>query len=156
MTMSRYDAVSLKILWDRLVAIADEIVLSLVRSAFSINVREGYDLSCVLFDANGASLAQGTFSVPTFTGTAPQTLQHMLRRFPPHTLRPGDAVLTNDSWLGTGHLYDVNVMRPVFRHGTLVGYTMATPTCRISAAWAFRQCSARCTKKASTFRCAKY
>jgi N-methylhydantoinase B len=125
MTMSRYDAVSLKILWDRLVAIADEIVLSLVRSAFSINVREGYDLSCVLFDANGASLAQGTFSVPTFTGTAPQTLQHMLRRFPPHTLRPGDAVLTNDSWLGTGHLYDVNVMRPVFRHGTLVGYTMA-------------------------------
>ncbi len=123
--MDQYDAVSLKILWDRLVAIADEIVLSLVRSAFSINVREGYDLSCVLFDANGASLAQGTFSVPTFTGTAPQTLQHMLARFPPDTLRPGDAVLTNDSWLGTGHLYDVNVMRPVFRNDTLVGYTMA-------------------------------
>jgi N-methylhydantoinase B len=123
--MSEYDPVSLKILWDRLVAIADEIVLSLVRSAFSINVREGYDLSCVLFDANGASLAQGTFSVPTFTGTAPQTLQHMLKRFPPETLRPGDAILTNDSWMGTGHLYDVNVMRPVFRGDVLVGYTMA-------------------------------
>ena len=123
--MTTYDPVSLKILWDRLVAIADEIVLSLVRSAFSINVREGYDLSCVLFDANGASLAQGTFSVPTFTGTAPQTLAHMLKRFPPETLRPGDAILTNDSWLGTGHLYDVNVMRPVFRAGVLVGFTMA-------------------------------
>lgn len=123
--MTQYDAISLKILWDRLVAIADEIVLSLVRSAFSINVREGYDLSCVLFDGNGKSLAQGTFSVPTFTGTAPQTLRHMLERFPPHTLKPGDAIITNDSWLGTGHLYDVNVMRPVFRAGKLVGYTMA-------------------------------
>jgi N-methylhydantoinase B len=122
---TQYDAISLKILWDRLVAIADEIVLSLVRSAFSINVREGYDLSCVLFDGNGASLAQGTFSVPTFTGTAPQTLQHMLKRFPPETLKPGDAIITNDSWLGTGHLYDVNVMRPVFRGDRLVGYTMA-------------------------------
>jgi N-methylhydantoinase B len=123
--MTQYDAVSLKILWDRLVAIADEIVLSLVRSAFSINVREGYDLSCVLFDGNGASLAQGTFSIPTFTGTAPQTLQHMLKRFPPETLKPGDAIITNDSWLGTGHLYDANVMRPVFRGSQIVGYTMA-------------------------------
>ena len=123
--MTQYDAVSLKILWDRLVAIADEIVLSLVRSAFSINVREGYDLSCVLFDGNGASLAQGTFSIPTFTGTAPQTLRHMLKRFPPETLKPGDAIITNDSWLGTGHLYDANVMRPVFRGTQLVGYTMA-------------------------------
>jgi len=123
--MTEYDAVSLKILWDRLVAIADEIVLSLVRSAFSINVREGYDLSCVLFDGTGASLAQGTFSVPTFTGTAPQTLRHMLAKFPPHTLKPGDAIITNDSWMGTGHMYDVNVMRPVFRGQALVGYTMA-------------------------------
>ena len=57
--MSQFDAVSLKILWDRLVAITDEIVLSLVRTSFSINVREGYDLSCILFDARGTYAGAG-------------------------------------------------------------------------------------------------
>ena len=52
-TMQQFDAVSLKILWDRLVSISDEIVSTLVRTSFSINTREGYDLSCVLFEAGG-------------------------------------------------------------------------------------------------------
>lgn len=120
-----YDAVSLKILWDRLVAITDEIVASLVRTSFSINVREGYDLSCILFDAQARVLAQGTFSVPSFTGTAPQTIATMLEKFPPETLVDGDVIVTNDPWIGTGHLFDINIMRPVFRRGTLVGYTMS-------------------------------
>jgi len=121
----RFDPISLKILWDRLVSIADEMILSLVRSSFSITVREGYDLSCVLFDGNGASLAQGTFSVPGFTGTAPQTIRHMLAKFPPETLAPGDVLITNDPWMGTGHLFDVNVLRPVFRDDRIVAYTLS-------------------------------
>ena len=35
----QFDPITLKILWDRLVAITDEIVASLVRTSFSINVR---------------------------------------------------------------------------------------------------------------------
>lgn len=123
--MRQFDPVSLKILWDRLVAITDEIVASLVRTSFSINVREGYDLSCILFDARGHTLAQGTYSVPSFTGTAPQTIRAMLEKFPPETLRPGDVLVTNDPWLGTGHLFDINIMRPIFRAQQLVGYTMS-------------------------------
>lgn len=119
------DAVGLKIQWDRLVAITDEIVASLVRTSFSINVREGYDLSCILFDAKGRTLAQGTYSVPSFTGTAPQTLRAMLSEFPAESLEPGDVIVTNDPWLGTGHLFDINIMRPVFRGKLLVGYTMS-------------------------------
>src|SRR5262249_4922105 len=52
------------------------------------NVRDSYDLSGLLFSADGTSLAQGTYSVPSFTGTAPATLRHMLGRFPAATLRP--------------------------------------------------------------------
>jgi len=125
MTSHRFDPITLKILWDRPVSIADEMTLSLVRSSFSITVREGYDLSCVLFDGNGRSLAQGTFSVPAFTGTAPQTIRHMLARFPPATLVPGDVIITNDSWLGTGHLFDVSVLRPIFRQRNIVGYALS-------------------------------
>lgn len=120
-----FDPVSLGILWDRLVSITDECISALVRTSFSAIVRESYDLSVVLFAANGRSLAQGTFSMPSFTGTAPTTMRHMLRRFPPETLQPGDVIITNDPWMGTGHLFDVNVMRPVFRGSRLVAYTLS-------------------------------
>lgn len=123
--MSGYDPIALGIHWDRLISIADEIVNSLVRTSFSTNVRESYDLSCIVFDARGRALAQGTYSVPSFTGTAPDTLRAMLARFPPETLRPGDVIATNDPWLGTGHLFDINVMQPVFRDSRLVGYVMS-------------------------------
>jgi len=122
---NKFDPVSLGILWDRLISITDEILATLVRTSFSTNVRESYDLSCVLFDCNGSSLAQGTYSAPSFTGTAPPTIKHMLRKFPPDTLQPGDVIITNDPWLGTGHLFDINAMRPVFRGPRLVGYTMS-------------------------------
>jgi N-methylhydantoinase B len=120
-----FDAVSLGIMWDRLVSISDEVVETLVRTSFSTIVREGYDLSVMLFDRNGDMFAQGTRSIPVFIGTASVTLGHMLAKFPPHSLVAGDVVVTNDPMMGTGHLFDINVMRPVFRRGTLVGYTMS-------------------------------
>jgi N-methylhydantoinase B len=119
------DVISLGIQWDRLISIADEIINTLVRSSFSTNVRESYDLSCVVFDSRGRSIAQGAYSVPSFTGTAPATLAAMLERFPAASLRPGDVVMTNDPWIGTGHLFDINVMQPAFRDGRIVGYTMS-------------------------------
>jgi N-methylhydantoinase B len=119
------DAVSLGILWDRLVSVTNEIVQTLVRTSFSSIARENYDLSCVLFDAQGRSIAQGTMSVPVFIGTAPQTMRHMLAAIPPDNLEPGDVILTNDIWMGTGHLWDLNVMRPAFRNGHIVGYALS-------------------------------
>jgi N-methylhydantoinase B len=123
--MTRLDPISLGILWDRLVSITDEVLTALVRTSFSTNVRESYDLSCLLFSGDGTSMAQGTYSVPSFTGTGPATLAHMLRKFPAETLSPGDVVVTNDPWMGTGHLFDINVMRPVFRGARLVGYSLS-------------------------------
>jgi N-methylhydantoinase B len=111
-------------MWDRLIAIADEILLSIVRTSFSVGVREAWDLACVLFDARGRSLAQGTRSMPAFIGTAPFTMAHMLRRYPAETLQPGDVIVTNDPWMGTGHTPDICVTRPVFFGQRLVGFVM--------------------------------
>jgi N-methylhydantoinase B len=120
--MDKIDKVTLGIMWDRLIAISNEVLSALVRTSFSTNVRESYDLSCMIFDAKARLVAQGTYSVPSFTGTAPATIRAMLQRFPPSTLQPGDVIATNDPWLGTGHLYDINVMRPVFLDDQLIGY----------------------------------
>jgi N-methylhydantoinase B len=125
MSTAPFDAVSLGILWDRLVSISDECVETLVRTSFSTIVRDSYDLSVMLFDQNAQMFAQGTRCIPVFIGTAAVTLGHMLAKFPPETLAPGDVVVTNDPIMGTGHLFDINVMRPVHREGRLVGYTMS-------------------------------
>ena len=109
MSSHAIDAVSLSIMWDRLVGITDEIVSALIRSSFSTIVRESGDLSVVVLDAQGNSIAQGSYSVPSFTGTAATTLRHMLAKFPPDSLEPGDVIATNDAWMGTGHLFDINV-----------------------------------------------
>lgn len=120
-----FDAVSLGIMWDRLVSLTDEIVSTLVRSSFSTIVYESYDLSCVVLDPDCNSIAQGTFGIPAFIGSAPVTARHMLKRFPAETLKPGDIIVTNDPWLGTGHLFDITMMRPVFRKGRIVAYTVS-------------------------------
>jgi N-methylhydantoinase B len=112
-------------MWDRLIAITDEIVSTLVRTSFSTIVSESYDLTVVVLDAEGHLVAQGSYSIPVFIGTAPLTLKYMLQRYPPETLRPGDILVTNDPWLGTGHIFDICVMRPVFRKGQIVAYTMS-------------------------------
>jgi N-methylhydantoinase B len=121
----QFDAVSLGILWDRLISISNEIEQTLARTSFSTIVRESWDLASILFDERGRTLAQGTYSMPTFIGTAPQTIQHMLRRYPVETLAEGDVLFTNNSWMGTGHNFDVNVMRPAFRHGRIVGFAFS-------------------------------
>jgi N-methylhydantoinase B len=125
MSRQTFDAVSLGIMWDRLVSLVDEVVSTLVRTSFSTIVNESYDLTCVLLDEEANSIAQGTFSVPVFIGSAPVTLRHMLRRYPPKTLQPGDVIITNDPWMGTGHLYDITMVRPVFRKGRIVAYTLS-------------------------------
>ena len=119
------DPISLSVMWDRLISITDEAVSTLVRTSFSTIVREAYDLTAVLLDADGHLLAQGTWSAPPFIGTAPLTMRHTLAHFPPASLSPGDVIITNDPWIGTGHVYDVSVIRPVFRGRRIVAFTMS-------------------------------
>ena len=117
---SKFDPVSLQILWSRIVALVDESAATLVRTSFSTLVRESNDFSCVITDARGYSLAQSTASIPSFIGTLPATVKLLLQQYPVESLRSGDLLITNDMHIGTGHLPDVNIVRPVFKNGRLV------------------------------------
>ncbi|MBI4184301.1 MAG: hydantoinase B/oxoprolinase family protein [Proteobacteria bacterium] len=123
---ARLDPVSLEILWTRLVSIVDEASATFVRTSFSTLVREANDYAVVLTDAEGRSLAQSSLSIPSFIGTLPATVKHFLANFRPGALRPGDALITNDPWMGTGHIHDVNVAMPIFRHGRLIAFAAVT------------------------------
>ncbi|MET4701329.1 N-methylhydantoinase B [Constrictibacter sp. MBR-5] len=121
-----FDPATLEVVWTRLISAVDEAAAALVRTAFSTVVRESYDFSCVITDVEGRSIAQATESIPVFIGTLPRTVRHMLQAFPPETLSPGDVLITNDAWMGTGHLPDVNVAKPIFVGGRLVAFAAST------------------------------
>jgi N-methylhydantoinase B len=119
---TKFNAVTLEMLWTRLISIVDEAAAALVRTSFSTIVRESNDFACVLTDARGRSLAQATDSIPSFIGTVPRTIKHFLHEFPVETLEPGDVLITNDIWLGTGHLPDITCAKPIFLKKKLVGF----------------------------------
>ena len=80
--MTTLNAITLEVLWTRLISIVDEAAAALVRTSFSTVVRESNDFACVLTDAAGRSLAQATDSIPSFIGTVPRTITHFLKEYP--------------------------------------------------------------------------
>src|SRR6266851_4464277 len=116
------DPVTLEIAWGRLQAVTDEAEVTLVRTSFSPIIREAFDFAVMLLDGDGGAVTQSQRSMPSFVGTLPRTLQAVLERFPAETCKPGDVLGTNDPWLGTGHLPDMTMVRPVFHNGRLIAY----------------------------------
>ena len=123
---SQFNSVTLEILWTRLICAVDEAAAALIRTSFSTLVRESHDFSCVITDAEGRSLVQATRSIPSFIGTLPATVKHFIDAYPPHTLAPGDVLITNDIFQGTGHLPDITVAKPIFAHDKLIGFSAST------------------------------
>ena len=121
-----FDPIELELLWRRLISMVDEAAAAMVRTSFSTLVRESYDFSCVITDAAGQSLVQASESIPSFIGTLPETVKHFLHEFPAEKLSPGDVLITNDIWLGTGHLPDITLAKPIFRDGKLVAFSATT------------------------------
>jgi N-methylhydantoinase B len=122
MNNSSIDPIVLEILWTRFVSLVDEAAATLIRTSFSTIVRESNDFAVVLLDRDCRLLAQSSLSIPSFICTLPATVRHFLDVFPREELQPGDIIITNDPWLGTGHLPDISVAMPIFRGDTLVGF----------------------------------
>ncbi|MDO8690814.1 MAG: hydantoinase B/oxoprolinase family protein, partial [Dehalococcoidia bacterium] len=117
-----YDPVALDIIWNRLISIVNEAETGLMRTAYSLQVTTANDMSCVLMDTRGNSIAQGVHSLIAFVCGAPLTAKGILKKFPAETLEPGDVMVTNIPRLTSGHLYDVCVLEPIFYRGKLVAF----------------------------------
>ena len=121
-----FNPITLEVLWTRLISAVDEAAAALVRTSFSTVVRDSHDFSCVITDATGRSLVQATDSIPSFIATLPATIKHFLDVYPAEKLEPGDVIITNDIWMGTGHLPDISVGKPIIYSGKLVGFAGST------------------------------
>src|ERR1700678_1573365 len=110
-----------QIMWNRLIAVVEEQAQIMIRTAFSTTVREAGDLSAGIFDLHGRMLAQAVTGTPGHVNSMMESVGHFLKKFPAATMRPGDHYITNDPWLGTGHLHDLTVVTPAFRADKMVG-----------------------------------
>jgi N-methylhydantoinase B len=115
------DPITVEVLWTRLISAVDEAALTLHRTSFSTVVRESHDYTCMVLDPAGRAVAQATRSVPSFIGTLPMSARAFLAKYPAQTWRPGDVVMSNDPWIGTGHLPDLTIAAPIFHRGVLIG-----------------------------------
>src|SRR5262245_633079 len=113
------DPVLLEVLRNRLDAIADEMELTLLKSAASPIVKEGLDASAALFNIRGETIAQAA-AIPVHLGALQCAAQRIVRAFPPERMTDGDAFLLNDPYDGGTHLPDITLAVPVFAEGRAV------------------------------------
>jgi N-methylhydantoinase B len=116
------DPITLEVLWNRLLSVANEQQVALMRTAFSTIVRESQDLACGVFDTRGQMIAQSLTGTPGHINPMATGVRHLLAAYPPAELAPGDVLITNDPWLTSGQLNDFTVLSPVFRGAQIVGY----------------------------------
>lgn len=120
--MKRIDPITLEIVGNLLLSVAEEMGVTLVKTAYSTNIKERKDCSTALFDAKGRMIAQAEY-VPMHLGSMLGVVGEVLKKFPVQSLRPGDMFVTNDPYAGGGtHLPDITMVSPVFLGDRLVAF----------------------------------
>ena len=115
------DPITMEVINNALVAVADEMAFTVARTARSFVLKEALDYSTALFDAKGELVAQGT-CLPLHLGTMPVAVESMQREFG-NDVHPGDIFATNDPYDGSSHLPDIVLVKPVFIGERLIGWS---------------------------------
>ncbi len=105
------DPILLEIFNNLFASIAEQMGVTLQKTAVSTNVKERLDYSCALFDAAGELIVNAPH-IPVHLGAMSETVRRV-RQDHPH-MSAGDVFVTNDPYRGGSHLPDVTVVTPVF------------------------------------------
>jgi N-methylhydantoinase B len=111
------DPIALQVLVGALRAACDEMGATLIRSAYSANIKERHDCSTALFDAGGELVMQAEH-IPVHLGSMPDAVAAVLNE----EQRPGGSWILNDPYRGGTHLPDITLVSPVFAGGELLGF----------------------------------
>jgi N-methylhydantoinase B len=104
------DSIKLEIYRSLYSSVAEEMGVSLRRTAFSPNIKERRDYSCAVFDGRGRLIAQGDH-MPVHLGSMPMSVKAAIEQC---AMMQGDVVVLNDPYAGGTHLPDVTMVAPVF------------------------------------------
>ncbi len=104
------DPVTLEVMSNAFMSIAEQMGHTLQRTAQSTNIRERLDFSCAIFDAQGGLVANAPH-IPVHLGAMSESVRAVLEAHP--GLSAGDVFVTNDPASGGSHLPDMTVVLPV-------------------------------------------
>jgi 5-oxoprolinase (ATP-hydrolysing) len=110
--------IELELFTNRFRAIAEEMGALLLRTAFSVNVKERMDFSCALLDAHGELVANAPH-IPVHLGSLGMCVRKVREVI---EIAEGDVIITNHPNYGGSHLPDISLIRGVFYEGECVGY----------------------------------
>ena len=119
--VQKADPATFEIVKNSLYKIAEEMRVVLAKTAYSPLLKSAGDYSCGVFDARGEMVAQGP-DLPIHLGSMPDAVRAVVAHFA-SDVHGGDVFVHNDPYFGGSHLPDVNVVRPAFHDGNLLGYT---------------------------------
>ena len=114
------DPATFEIVKNSFYKIAEEMRIVLCKTAYSPILKSAGDFSCGVFDARGDMVAQGP-DLPIHLGSMPDAVRAVVSAFA-GDVHPGDVFIHNDPYQGGSHLPDINVVRPAFSAGRLLGY----------------------------------
>src|SRR5512137_681233 len=114
------DKTTVEVIRGALVYAAEEMGISLKKSAYSPNIKERMDHSCALFDPQRRLIAQAEH-IPVHLGSMALAVREGMAAYK-GTLESGDMILLNDPYLSGTHLPDLTLIAPIFHSGRLVGY----------------------------------
>jgi N-methylhydantoinase B len=118
----RVDPITIEVIGNALSSIVEEMGETLVRAAYSTNVKERRDSSTCLFDAGGRTLCQA-MHIPMHLGSLMGVVEHVTARHPVTEIREGDVFVGNDAYTGGGtHLPDIVMMEPIFVDGVIAAW----------------------------------
>ena len=112
-----HDPITLSVIYNRLLAINQEMGITMVNTSISPIFAEVHDFSCAICDWDNRIVAQ-IDGVPSHTASAMEAVKAVSREFG-DDLHPGDVFVLNDPYLGGTHLPDVTIMKPIFFEGAL-------------------------------------
>jgi len=115
------DMITMQVIRHGLEQVADEMGYTLVRTGRSTIITEIKDISCVITDPQGQTVAQAHHT-PSLLAGFEITMRELVATFRPEDLAPGDVIITNDPYKGGQHIMDLYAIAPAFHGGELVGF----------------------------------
>jgi N-methylhydantoinase B len=119
---NQVDAVTIEIVGNLLLSIAEETGVIIIKSAYSTNIKERRDISTAIIDPDGNLVAQAEH-MPVHLGSLLGVVKEIYKKFPKETINPGEMFIVNDPYSGGGnHLPDIVVAAPAFRGVKMIGW----------------------------------
>jgi N-methylhydantoinase B len=121
--MQSIDPITTEVIRNALIALTEEMKLTLVKTAYNPLIYEVMDFSVALTNEHGDLYGQAA-GLTIFLASLPATIKNGIEIIGRDNLQEGDVILANDPFTTGTHISDTAVYVPIFYEGELVAFSI--------------------------------